>query len=478
MDHRPWSAAWIVLVATLVLSVALAPAQEVPAQDRESGPPAARWESAIAEFETWDAKNSVPADAVLFVGSSSIRLWKTNEDFPDRPIINRGFGGAHISDVNYFADRIVLPYAPKVIVFYAGDNDIADRKTPQRVFDDYRAFVGLVHDKLPQTRIVFLPIKPSPKRWELWAPMREANSLIREHSQGDARLFYADVATPMLAADGTPRQELFVEDGLHLNGEGYRLWTQVVAPVLGAALAGAGSAGGPPRQHARQATRVIAKTVKINYLLYLPPEYRDDAEKRWPLLLFLHGAGERGDDLEKVKAHGPARYVSEGRDYPFVIVSPQCPADEWWDPDVVLSLLTLITETLRIDPDRVYLTGLSMGGYATWNTAARQPERFAAIVPICGGGRVSEAHRLKDLPIWAFHGGRDPVVDPERSREMVDAVNQAGGSAKLTVYPDAGHDSWTQTYENPELYTWLLSQRRSGSASTDEPEDDDSGRDR
>ena len=207
-------------------------------------------------------------------------------------------------------------------------------------------------------------------------------------------------------------------------------------------------------------TRSVTKAVELDYLLYLPRDYYEDSKQLWPTMLCLHGVGERGDDLERVKSHGPAKYIDQGRDYPFVIVTPQCPADAWWDVDVLLALLDVVEETTRVDPDRVYLTGLSMGGFGTWHTAAREPARFAAIAPICGGGKVADAPRLKNLPIWAFHGAKDTVVLPEKSIEMVDAVNRAGGIAKFTLYPDAAHDSWTETYEKPELYEWLLSHRR------------------
>jgi lysophospholipase L1-like esterase len=199
-------------------------------------PDPSRYEDAIRSFEVWDSKNSVPESAVLFVGSSSIRLWTTHDCFPGLPVINRGFGGSHISDVNHFADRIVLPYKPKVIVFYAGDNDIAAGKSPQRVFDDYRRFVGLVHARLPKTRVIFIPIKPSLSRWSLWPQMNEANAMIRDFSEKDNRLYFVDTATPMLGRDGRPRAELFVEDGLHLNAGGYKLWTEVLAPIVDQAM--------------------------------------------------------------------------------------------------------------------------------------------------------------------------------------------------------------------------------------------------
>jgi predicted peptidase len=213
-------------------------------------------------------------------------------------------------------------------------------------------------------------------------------------------------------------------------------------------------------QHPQHITRVITKTVEVRYLLYLPPDYNEDAERQWPMILFLHGIGERGNDLDKVKSHGPPKHIAQGENYPFVIASPQCPVDSWWDVDVLLALLDAVTESTRVDPDRIYVTGLSMGGFATWHLAAAQPERFAAIAPICGSGKVADAPRLKKLPIWAFHGENDMAVPSEKSKEMVDAVNKAGGHAKITLYPDVGHDSWTRTYENPELYEWLLSHQR------------------
>jgi hypothetical protein len=217
----------------LVTSSTLTAQNRTPPQ-----PDPSRYEEAIRSFEVWDSKNSVPENAVLFVGSSSIRLWATRDCFPRFPVINRGFGGSHVSDVNHFADRIVLPYKPKVIVFYAGDNDIEAGKSPQRVFDDYRRFVSLVHAELPKTRVIFIPIKPSLSRWVLWPQMKEANAMIRGFSEKDDRLFFADTAAPMLGRDGQPRADLFVEDGLHLNAKGYKLWTGVLMPLVDTAMNG------------------------------------------------------------------------------------------------------------------------------------------------------------------------------------------------------------------------------------------------
>lgn len=201
-------------------------------------------------------------------------------------------------------------------------------------------------------------------------------------------------------------------------------------------------------------------TLSLDYLLYLPPNY--DRQDSWPLLVFLHGAGERGHDLKKVKAHGPPKLIEQGKDLPFLIVSPQCPEDNWW-PGMEREVIALVDEmidTHKVDTSRVFLTGLSMGGYGTWAIGCSYPQRFSAIVPICGGGRPFRAGSLKEVPVWAFHGAKDPVVPLEESEQMVEAVNKAGGSAKLTVYPNAQHDSWTQTYDNPELYDWLLSHTR------------------
>jgi len=207
----------------------------------------------------------------------------------------------------------------------------------------------------------------------------------------------------------------------------------------------------------------ITKKVFCRYLLYLPRDYGKD-KRRWPLMLFLHGAGERGDDLEKVKRHGPPKLVAAGREFPFIIVSPQCPEDEVWSNDVLIALLDYMVEDYQVDEDRVYLTGLSMGGYGSWNLACTHPERFAAVVPICGGGFSLAVHKMKRIPVWVFHGAKDDVVPVEESRRMVRALQNCGGNVKLTIYPDAKHNSWTPTYENPKLYEWLLKQRRKARA--------------
>jgi len=220
------------------------------------------------------------------------------------------------------------------------------------------------------------------------------------------------------------------------------------------------SAAEPPKPGNAQQPCELARSfqVQMKYLRYLPKDY-DQAES-WPLLLFLHGAGERGGDLNLVKKHGPPKLIDAGKDFPFIVVSPQCPGGRWWEPVELAALLDEIVEKHKVDPDRVYVTGLSMGGFGTWSLAAYQPERFAAIVPICGGGEPFTTRLFSHVPVWVFHGAKDFAVPIERSEKMVEAMKKAGGNIKFTVYPEAGHDSWTETYDNPELYDWLLQQKR------------------
>lgn len=191
-----------------------------------------RWGGAIRAFEEADRRDPPPPNGILFVGSSSIRLWKLDKHFPNLPVINRGFGGSQVSDTLHFADRIVVPYRPLIVVLYAGDNDIAAGESPEQVADDFQRLVRKIHERLPQTRIAFIAIKPSLARWELYDKMRDANERIRAICEENERLTFIDIAAPMLGDDGWPRKELFADDGLHLNEEGYRLWTEIVTPHL------------------------------------------------------------------------------------------------------------------------------------------------------------------------------------------------------------------------------------------------------
>lgn len=227
----------MLLRRVLLLLVAFCVLAQVVVAEPAADPDPNRFAGEIKAFAEWDSKNAVPAEPILFVGSSSIRMWRTHESFPGLPVVNRGFGGSHISDVIHFAQRVVLSYKPKVIVFYAGDNDVAGGKSAQRVCDDYSRFVGLVHARLPRTRIIFITIKPSGSRWSLWPEMNRANELIKASCEKDDRLFFADLAAPLLGADGRPDDGLFLEDKLHLNSAGYAAWTKALRPILRRALA-------------------------------------------------------------------------------------------------------------------------------------------------------------------------------------------------------------------------------------------------
>lgn len=211
---------------------------------------------------------------------------------------------------------------------------------------------------------------------------------------------------------------------------------------------------------------LIQKRVALNYLLSLPYGYRKNSRHTWPLILFLHGMDERGNDLKRVKRHGIPRIVEEWEDFPFVTVSPQCPESAVWTDllEDLHALLEVIVQRYRIDTSRIYLTGLSMGGYGVWHLAEAYPHLFAAIVPICGGtqpdvGFPERISSLRHLPIWVFHGAFDDAVPLFQSQELVDVLRRHHGHVKFTVYYDKGHDSWTDTYNNPELYSWLLEQK-------------------
>jgi predicted peptidase len=205
---------------------------------------------------------------------------------------------------------------------------------------------------------------------------------------------------------------------------------------------------------------VATHPVNMDYLLYLPENY--ESQDKWPLMLFLHGAGERGDDLNKVAVHGPPKLIKNGKHFPFIVVSPQCKADRWWEPIGLSALLDEVEAKCKVDKRRVYVTGLSMGGFGTWTLASYTPERFAAIAPICGGGDRTKMPYVMGtrIPMWVFHGAKDSVVPLSRSQELVDEFKKKNAEIKFTVYPDAGHDSWTETYNNEELYEWFLSHEK------------------
>lgn len=221
-----------------------------------------------------------------------------------------------------------------------------------------------------------------------------------------------------------------------------------------------------------------AEERSLNYRIHLPE--KTEAGKKYPLILLLHGAGERGDDNQKQLKYGTANLLdySIKNNQPAIIVVPQCPAGQQWvnvpwtgdshtmpekpsDPmQLVMELLQKIIKEQPVDPDRIYVTGMSMGGFGTWDILQRNPELFAAAVPICGGGDPAYANAIKNIPVWVFHGDIDPTVQTKRSREMVHALKQAGGHPRYTEYPNTKHNSWTPTYANTDVLKWLFDQKK------------------
>ncbi len=207
----------------------------------------------------------------------------------------------------------------------------------------------------------------------------------------------------------------------------------------------------------------IAKQTRFlnkDFLLHTPKEQQPKSGKS-PLIVFLHGVGERGNNIEAVRGWGPPSSMKRDPEFRFFVVSPQCQQDKegrgWWHPNDLNLLLDHVKEKYPVDKKRIYLTGLSMGGFGSWDWGASNPNTFAAIAPICGKGKTKAAAKFKNLPVWAFHGDKDNIVPLSGSKDMVDAINARDGKARLTIYPDVGHNSWTRTYANPKLYEWFLS---------------------
>lgn len=224
-----------------------------------------------------------------------------------------------------------------------------------------------------------------------------------------------------------------------------------------------------------------------NYMLYVPASY--DENNPPPMLFFLHGAGERGDDLSKVTVHGPPKLILSTRllerrfgwtEFPFVVIAPQCPDGEWWLNEHLIEVMNEAMQKVKVDQSRMYMTGLSMGGFGTWSFASEYPDFFAAIVPICGSGDAlgwsgirsytqldipkAKIEQLVGVPVWAFHGESDAVVAIEEQRQTLETFRALGGEAEFTTYPGVGHDSWTTTYNNKDVYDWLLSHQKKQAA--------------
>lgn len=245
--------------------------------------------------------------------------------------------------------------------------------------------------------------------------------------------------------------------------------TAAICLVVAASVLISTSAFAQATTEARSFSARQTAKLDLRYLISFPDGYHSDRSSKWPLLFFLHGAGERGNDLTKLTKYGPPRLLAQGANLPFIVVSPQCPEGQIWDDKALIALLDEVSRKNRVDAKRVYLTGLSMGGFGCWSLAAGFPERFAAVVPICGGGErirlllLSEEKRaaVKTLGIRAYHGAKDEVVPLEESQRMVQAFKQAGAErVSLTVYPKANHDAWSAAFDDPKLFPWLLQHSR------------------
>ncbi len=233
--------------------------------------------------------------------------------------------------------------------------------------------------------------------------------------------------------------------------------------VLGALLPG-GCKGGE-EEHSPVMQQEVYNAGPLNYLLFMPQATTAMAGGKYPLILSLSGIGERGSDLQTLKRDGLPKILDGYNSFPFIVVSPQCPSTTEWYYDrtdtLVRQLLDIVVKRYPVDTTRIYVTGYSMGGIGAWDLAIRNPRRFAAIAPIAARREASwDPCPMKDVPVWAFHGAKDDVVPLASGQDIIDAFRTCGGQATFTIYPDAGHDAWTRTYNNPELYAWLLSQVR------------------
>jgi predicted peptidase len=207
----------------------------------------------------------------------------------------------------------------------------------------------------------------------------------------------------------------------------------------------------------------ITQSVQLDYLLYLPTGYEDDPGKHWPLILYLHGAGAQGNDLELIKANGIPYNLENGHALPFIVACPQCPKNSHWTLHIeaLNALLSEVAARYRVDESRIYLTGISLGGAGSWMLAGAHPERFAAVAPVAGRIVPLPLQRFKNLPVWAFHGEEDDAIPVSEAQRTIDALTAMGCNVQLTVFPGVGHDCWRQTYDNPTLYDWFLKHNRS-----------------
>lgn len=219
----------------------------------------------------------------------------------------------------------------------------------------------------------------------------------------------------------------------------------------------------------------FSTTETSRYLLFLPKNYSPNTAVHWPAILFLHGIGESGTNVWAAAKHGPVKFIEKHPDFPFILVAPQCAAGQKWSDQLVLKILDDVVSRYAVDTNRIYLTGLSMGGFGVWSLATTYPERFAAVAPVCGGGDTlgfivctsrGKGAALRNLPFWAFHGAKDAIVPVSESERMVAALKAHGcTNVKLTIYPQTDHDAWTETYNNAALYDWFLEYEKISPAS-------------
>jgi poly(3-hydroxybutyrate) depolymerase len=200
----------------------------------------------------------------------------------------------------------------------------------------------------------------------------------------------------------------------------------------------------------------------VNFLVYIPPSYARAPRIRYPLIVYLHGTEQRGDNPGRLREVARMTFVDANATLPFIAVFPQCPSNAYWAPGPLKAVIDSLEQALRIDTDRIYLTGFSLGGYGTWQTAAALPDLFAAIAPLCGMSDIPDVPRLRDIPVWAFHGALDQNVPLAESQKMTEALRSAGGNVRLTVYPQFAHEIWAITYRDSRLYLWFLAQKRGG----------------
>ena len=221
--------------------------------------------------------------------------------------------------------------------------------------------------------------------------------------------------------------------------------------------------GDMPKKLSKKFVSDITVNVSLDYNIYFPSDYNKSKDE-YPLVIFLHGAGERGEDLNKVEIHGIPKLIKNGREFPFITVAPQCPAFQWWpEPLYVKALILLLEDIIReynVDINRVYATGLSMGGYGILAIGRERPDLFAALIPVCGGMDMDGIERLKNIPIWLFHGDKDKLVPVENSQIIYDTLKPMNPKMKLTIYKGVNHNSWDLTYENDDIYDWLLKNKK------------------